>query len=421
MLAIARVYNVIRYFSPYLALMHDDWDAAARAAIGDERVAGSARDYVLGLMKFYAHLHDSHGFVLSQTLKTEFSAGPPFNARYLHRQVVVVELYVNGSARQGLRAGDVIDSVDGVPVREAMNRVEQYINSSTPQSADYSALRTAGRFSIFTGRPKTTLTLSFRHPGERVSTEVKFVRDVFTRPPAHEPPKYFILPGNVGYVAFDRLEVAEVPAMFDALENTRAIVFDNRGYPLGAAWPIAPRLTAANSVRAALFNTPLVVQPIDSGYGEIAMLPAFLQFFQMLDAADGFRYLKPTVMLIDERAISSSEHSALFFHAANRTRFVGTPTDGANGDVTSMVAPGAVQMYFSGEGVRYPDGRQLQRVGVVPDVRVEPTAFDIANRNDVVLQRGLDEALRLAGADASLRKAAVQREIARERLTHTTN
>lgn len=80
-----------------------------------------------------------------------------------------------------------------------------------------------------------------------------------------------------------------------------------------------------------------------------------------------------------------------------------------------MFAPGGVGLNFSGEGVRWPDGRQLQRVGIIPDVRVEPTAQDIATGNDVVLQRGLDEALRISGSGVSVRRAALQQEIARER------
>jgi C-terminal processing protease CtpA/Prc len=414
MLAVARIYNVIRYFSPYRALMHDDWNAAALRAIDDERAAGDARAYTLGLMKFYAHLHDSHGFVWSPTVKKEFGNGPPFDARYLHRQVVVSEVY-EGAAMQGVRLGDVVDAVDGVRARQAMEQQEAYISSSTPQSADARVLYYAYEPSIFAGRQGTTLTVRFHHPGARRSLVATFTRDAFPEPKSTLSPKYFILPGNVGYVDFDRLEISEVDAMFDALKHTRAIVFDNRGYPRGAAWPIAPRLTRRTSVRLALFNTPLVVGPIDANLDEAEILPVYQEFYQMLGEAYGPRYLKPTVMLIDERAISQSEHSALYFRETGHTRFVGTPTDGANGDVTAMVAPGGMRLNFSGEGVRHADGSQLQRVGIIPGVRVEPTAFDIAAGNDVVLQRGLDEALHLSGANQQARKAAVQQEIARER------
>ena len=73
-------------------------------------------------------------------------------------------------------------------------------------------------------------------------------------------------------------------------------------------------------------------------------------------------------MLIDERAISQAEHTGLFFKAANNTTFVGSSTIGANGDVTTFLLPGGLRVSFTGHDVRWPDGRQLQRIGLVPDV-----------------------------------------------------
>jgi C-terminal processing protease CtpA/Prc len=415
MLAVARIYNVIRYFSPYFALMHDDWDAAAVQAIRDERAATDARSYVLSLMKFYAHLHDSHGFVDAPVIYTEFGAGAPFRARYLRGQAVVTQMLTGSSGLHGVRVGDVVDAVDGTPMRLAMDRIEPYLCSSTPQAADSAALWPAFAPSVFSGRKGTTMTLRFHHPGMPATTTT-FVRAAYTVKPGRVSPKYMVLAENVGYVDLDRLELTEVDAMFNALQNTRAIVFDNRGYPASTApWMIAPRLTTSTSVRAALFRTPLVIEPLDAQQGDIQPLATYRQFYQTVGTASGPRYLKPSVMLIDQRAISAAEHLALFFHAAGRTRFVGTPTDGANGDVTSMSAPGNVWLNFSGEGVWWPDGRQLQRLGVIPDVRAEPSARDVATGNDVVLQRGLDEALRLSGAPVNLRRAAVEQEIARER------
>ena len=78
-------------------------------------------------------------------------------------------------------------------------------------------------------------------------------------------------------------------------------------------------------------------------------------------------------MLIDERTVSQAEHSGLFFEAANGTKFVGSPTAGANGDVTYFALPGIASVRFSGHDVRHADGRQFQRIGLVPDVPVAPT------------------------------------------------
>ena len=94
-------------------------------------------------------------------------------------------------------------------------------------------------------------------------------------------------------------------------------------------------------------------------------------------------------MLIDERAISQSEHTALGFEQVADTVFVGTPTAGANGDVTSFFLPGGMQVYFTGHDVRHADGRQLQRVGILPDVEVAPTLAGIRAGRDEVLERAV--------------------------------
>jgi C-terminal processing protease CtpA/Prc len=66
--------------------------------------------------------------------------------------------------------------------------------------------------------------------------------------------------------------------------------------------------------------------------------------------------------------------------------FVGTPTNGANGDVTFMVLPGNLAVSFTGHNVRHADGRQLQRVGIQPTVRAAPTIAGIAAGRDEVLE-----------------------------------
>ncbi len=94
-------------------------------------------------------------------------------------------------------------------------------------------------------------------------------------------------------------------------------------------------------------------------------------------------------MLIDERTISQAEHTGLFFAAANGTKFIGSPTQGANGDVTNLSLPGGIYVYFSGEGVWHADGRQLQRVGLRPDVELHPTLVGIRAGKDEVLEKAL--------------------------------
>jgi C-terminal processing protease CtpA/Prc len=96
------------------------------------------------------------------------------------------------------------------------------------------------------------------------------------------------------------------------------------------------------------------------------------------------------VVLIDERAISRAEHACLYLKAATkRITFVGTPTNGTNGDVTTSLLPGGIRIGFTGHDVRFADESQLQRRGIQPDIRVGPTIAGLRAGRDEVLERAV--------------------------------
>lgn len=151
---------------------------------------------------------------------------------------------------------------------------------------------------------------------------------------------------------------------------------------------MAPRLArpGRDEVVNATFRRPTYQGP---GRPQVAMT----SFEQRLPKGNGKpHYQGKVIVLIDERAISQSEHSVLMFKAATPLMTIGTPTTGANGDVTIVTLPGNLAVSFSGHDVRWPDGKQLQRIGIRPDVRVEPTPSGLAAGRDEVLERAILEA-----------------------------
>jgi C-terminal processing protease CtpA/Prc len=64
---------------------------------------------------------------------------------------------------------------------------------------------------------------------------------------------------------------------------------------------------------------------------------------------------------------------------------------GADGNVSRIPLPGDLFTLISGIGVFYPDRQPAQRVGIVPDIVVEPTIATIRDSRDPVFE----EALRL--------------------------
>jgi C-terminal processing protease CtpA/Prc len=102
------------------------------------------------------------------------------------------------------------------------------------------------------------------------------------------------------------------------------------------------------------------------------------------------RYRGRVVVLIDARAISAAEHFCLHLEAAADPTFIGSPTKGANGEISNIVLPGGIQVNFTAMAVRHADGRPLQRVGILPRIWVEPSAGGLREGRDEVLERAVE-------------------------------
>lgn len=381
LLAAFRMWATIRFFYAYRPLMGEDWNAVLRAALPRFEAASDSLLYALAVSEMWTRIHDSHGYVESPALIAYLGeTRPPVRLRMVEGQPVVHQLQPETVARAaGVRVGDVVLTVDGEPARARMARLARYIAASTPQALDHAMASL-----LLLGPDGSTVTVTVRGGDGRIRT-VKLSRSKAFRAASmgNRPgPIVRRLSRDIGYVDLDRLPTSMVDSMFSTLADTRAIVFDMRGYPQGTAWPIAPRLTDRANVPAARFYR---MQPMWRDTTEANMAT----FVQTLPPATGPRYHGLTVMLIDERTVSQAEHTGLFLRAANGTRFIGSPTTGANGDVTTLVVPGGIALGFSGQGVEAMDGTRLQRVGLKPDVLVRPTIAGIRAGRDEVLERAL--------------------------------
>lgn len=380
-LAVIRAWNVIHWFYPYLHLI-GDWDAVLPEYLERMEGAKTFRDYALTMTEMMTHVADGHTGLWGRP-EVEQPFGDAWLPIYLRwTEGAAVAWRVAEEVRQaGIEVGDAIVEVDGEPVEARIERLSRYETASTRPAL----LNTiVGRY-LLVGAAGSTAKLKVQKLDGAVR-EVSLVRDPKVKPPAADKGEVVrILPGNLGYVDLTRLTVQEVDGMFDKLAETRAIIFDMRGYPQGTAWAIAPRINTRNAKTGAQFRRSQVsafsTEEAESGFYFAQPLPELPEGEE--------KYTGPTVMLIDDRAISQSEHSGLFYEAANGTKLIGTATAGANGDVTRFPVPGGIWIGFTGHDVRHADGRQLQRVGLVPDIEVAPTRAGLKAGRDEVLERAV--------------------------------
>jgi C-terminal processing protease CtpA/Prc len=259
-------------------------------------------------------------------------------------------------------------------VEERARRALTYNLSSTEAATRDEAISMA-----LMGPKDSIAALTVRDAKGVREVKVKRTLEAFQKERPREP--YKLLEGNIGYVNLEQIEPGEVAEMFQKFQGTKALVFDLRGYPRGTGAVLAPYLNVKGAKTWAHFEMPVVAGS--------AGLNGRVVTKQELPTEAVPLYRGRTVTLIDERAMSQAEHVGLMLEATCATAFVGSPTAGANGNVTDMMMPGGIRVTFTGLDTRHADGSQLQRKGLTPQVPVRPTIAGLRAGRDEVLERGL--------------------------------
>lgn len=380
-LAAFRVWSVMKFFYPYRDLI-DDLDDVLRGALPHVIDAKSPEEYAAAVEEMLTHVADGHTSVIGGAT-SKLIGGParlPFGLQLVEGEPAITQLYRELPSDADVHIGDVVVSIDGEAMTARMARLRPYVTASLETARNDRVANTA-----LYGANGSTAVLELRDANGTRKVSVARVPFYNVNRLSSEPP-YRVLPGNIGYADLTRLTVPQVVSMFAALGGTKAIIFDMRGYPNGTAWPIAPRINTKKAKVGAVFRRPMF-----TGSNWNPDMPAGYYFEQPIPKNTSGKplYTGKIVMLIDDRAISQSEHTALFFEQASDITFIGTTTAGANGDVTSYNLPGGIFVRFTGHDVRHADGRRLQRVGIQPDITIVPTLAGLRAGKDEVLDRAI--------------------------------
>ncbi len=391
LVAAFRIWAAVEHLFPYKDLMDRNWDAVFETSIDEIEAATDPHEYYLATAKMIAQLDDSHAGVSCYTSHMLFGDwSTVIRCRYIEGKYVVS--YIGNedeAAKAGVKIGDVILSVDGEKIEDKIKRFKQYCAASTPQ-----AFWNRIAWSLLSGTAGSTATLVLDE-GDGVLKSARLKRreenNIFYDAPTREGDDIFrvIEAENLGYADLTRLEAGQVDEMFELFKNTRGIIFDMRGYPRNTGSPISSRLTEKMDVAAARSSISFMSKPHfpDDIVGQD---PCWYGTTSTIPNSFDWKYKNKTVLLIDERAMSQSEQVGMFLKAANGTTFIGSPTTGANGTVTEFHIPGSMTVTFTGEKYFFPDGTQLQRVGLQPDVHAVPTIAGLRAGRDEVLETAID-------------------------------
>ena len=96
------------------------------------------------------------------------------------------------------------------------------------------------------------------------------------------------------------------------------------------------------------------------------------------------------IILVNEITQSQAEYTTMALRVAPNATVLGSTTAGADGNVSQFTLPGGINTMISGIGVYYPDGKETQRIGMIPDIVIKPTIKGIKQDSDELIEKAIE-------------------------------
>lgn len=381
LLALYRYWNIIHYYFPYKNQTDEPWSKVLEKFIPKFLEANSELEYKLAVLSLIAHVQDTHANIWSQDSVLSAYRGKNYSAillSFIEDKVVVTGNRIEELGRQtGLKQGDVIESVDGKPIAALLKERLPF----TPASNYSTQLRDFTRDLLCSN--DTAVTVTYSRDSNLMTATIRCYSPNQVTLPSRMQRKdtcFRLLTPDIAYLYLGNIKNEYLPKLMPEVLKTKGLIIDLRCYPsefmvftLGTYLLAEPtpfvKFARPNLETPGLFTftNPLKVGRYNSDY-----------------------YKGKVVVLVNELTQSQAEYTAMAFRAAPDAKVIGSTTSGADGNVSEIFLPGGIRTLISGIGVYYPDGRETQRIGIIPDIEVKPTIKGIAEGRDEVLEKAIE-------------------------------
>ncbi|MPR31802.1 S41 family peptidase [Salmonirosea aquatica] len=380
LLTLFRYWNMIEYFFPYKSLIGEDWRGVLAEFVPKFIGASNETEFKLATLALIARVNDTHANVYNYDRALDNYFGNNYAAvetGFIENKAVVVN-YFNQKLglKSGLKIGDVIETIDGKTIEQITGEKLPY----TPASNYPTQLRNLARDLLRTN--DTLLSVGYRRNDVSDKTDVAAYdrkKINFYANHTKRDTCFKLIGPDVAYLYPGTIKGSYLPRIAPDLLKTKGLIIDMRCYPsdfivYSLSEYLLPKPEPFVKFTAGSLSTPgqFTVGP-DLSAGKIN--PGY--------------YKGRIIIMVNESTLSQSEFSTMAFSTAPNVTIIGSTTAGADGNVSQIVLPSGITTGISGIGVYYPDGRETQRVGIVPDVEIKPTILGIAAGRDELLEKAI--------------------------------
>lgn len=411
MLGLFRYWNIVNYFYPYKNLTDKNWDSVLIENIPLFIKKNTYYEYFNKIRHLVTELNDSHawgtiidskkGINKSRYYNYQKYRYPPFTIIYLDSNIVIDNILNDSlSANNIIKKGDILVSVNNRFVKPRIDLERNYIPFSTEQ-----AFQNGISYSILTYIMDTTLfNVSVLRGNDTIYLNNIIginATDYWRNYKIDSLPSYYAINKNIGYINLSKVKLKEFNRACKSFVSKPNLIFDMRGYPNSLAPIFIPKYFSRKPIPVAEYYYPskkIAGVFIKNKHSENYFVESkFALIFKLIFKIN--KKIFPTfnklyngnvIVLINDEAMSYAETVCMIFKAYSKnTIFIGTPTQGANGDVIDFFLPGGISTCFSSIDWHFPDKKQLQRIGIIPDIEAKRTIQSICNGEDFILNRAI--------------------------------
>lgn len=386
LLALARFWNIINYFYPYKYKVGKPWGEVLTELIPLMIQANDTLSWNKALARMAASINDSHGGLWPQvyySIAGRYSQ--PFNFRLVTGKAVITAIADSAACQQaGITAGSVIETMDGITIAQKIKDYQAYVGGSSEGARlrDMHAI-------ILNSHSRQCVLAGYQPNGKRFTATVNllernFIKEYSDFMGIKSAITSYLTADSIGYIYFANINQRNMDSIMRSVMHTKAIIFDMRNYP-GYGIYFVPNYLLSQPAIYACNTTP------DYRWPGMMKYMASNQGTSVARVGKNNPHPYPgrVILLVDERTQSAGEWACMTLQTAPRVTVIGSPTAGADGNVTRAVLPGGYNFHFSGLGIYYPDGRETQRTGIPVDIPVHYTIEDYMYKKDPVLQKAL--------------------------------
>lgn len=287
-------------------------------------------------------------------------------------KIVVVNVdSESDAARDGVKAGMIVRTLDGKPIDEHVSQLRTKLGHWSNQQAYRVVIR--GR--ILRGPANTTFKLGLER-ADGTQFEVALTRRTVASPQAKLTS--YRLASGFSYMKINTALRSPVEdqfeSVFQTLKDSGGLIIDLRGLNGGDIKGVGVKI--ANH----FFPSKVPFGKFINRSGEVP--------FRLSLSAEGNSqtYKGPVVILIDETTASAAEVFASGFQENLRAKVIGQQSCGCVLDRDSKKVKGGGMLYYSHLGYISSKGRKLEGAGVVPDKTVKPTISSLQQGRDLILE-----------------------------------